>query len=187
MTDLLTDSVSQGATCAACATAATGGTCPNCGLYWFRNEQGKMVGVRLSATIPQPTTQAEREDFWRTPPDLKVAIERARAMDPRLAEAVNALGALWNIVAFQLLSDQQGMALILCHTYPEMTSIRLAKALKISQAGASNVLQVLVAKGLLVRKKRIRTPYYSVKFLWPMGTASTAAQIVAKGLLRDNA
>ena len=180
MTDLAPEHVWSAASgyahlCASCPTASAGGECPYCGTVWGRDEGGKIISL--------PSKQAPVDDFWRNSATLKERVDYAKEIDPRMAEAVDALARLWNIVALKLLSDQQGAVLLLCHTHPAMSSRDVADALKVSQPAAANVLGNLVSKGLLTRDRVGNRVTYSVAVLWPMGRVSTAAGIVNRGLL----
>jgi DNA-binding transcriptional ArsR family regulator len=171
--------------CAACDVSWTGGRCPNCGTVWWRNEDGKLVGARMdfSPQVPAPSA-----DFWRNSGGLREAIPQARAMDVRLAEAIDALHRLWMTVAFRLLSGQQSAALLYCHSRETISSRQLSEALGISHQAASNVLQQLVEKELLTRSQTGRNVRYSLRILWPMGSTSKARRSspgVFSGLLRD--
>lgn len=171
---------SSRALCASCDVSADGGVCPNCGTYWWRNEEGKLIGATLTFQPPMPTAVP---DFWRNSGTLREAVELAPSMDQRLAEAVVALNTLWNVLTIGgLLSDQQSAAVIYTHTRREVTSRQLAEALGISHAGASNVLNYLVDKRLLVRRRDGRRHFYQLAILWPMGSAAKAAQLVTRRL-----
>lgn len=181
-TESLLSPRTSGATCAACDTASAGGTCPDCGLYWCRNDDGKMVALRMEMW---PTQAPDQRDFWRREATLQERIDLSREIDPHLAEAVDALCRLWNIALFKLLSGQQAAVMILVHTQKVASSSELAEALGISRAAATNVLTKLVNRGLLTRERVGRRVTYSVAVLWPMGLVQTASQIAVRGLFKE--
>lgn len=76
-----------GSTCAACVTAATGGECPNCGIYWVRDEAGKMVGLRSVAVDMGRPGEHLRRDL-ATVKELRIAIDTHAIRHSRRPEDV---------------------------------------------------------------------------------------------------
>jgi DNA-binding MarR family transcriptional regulator len=135
------------------------------------------LGVVPAAHEPLALDGRERPDA----DNLRAAVALSKEMPLDLAEAVDGLARLWNLVLHGL-PGRQAQALLLVCTRRGLSSQQLADLAGISLSNASGVFKALVARGLVKPVKDGVRVRYELAIVWPMGTTAKAAQLAMRRL-----